>query len=133
MKRWYGTPRRFAARLTALRSSPGRRMLIRASLGENSNCVRSLLATNRSASLSLLSRGSFARVLALRFIMLDLLGVHEPGANGADEAFLPDAPIREGDKDVTIGGRLPASRPPSVPDREIRARVRRVRFRFPRA
>src|SRR5208282_665439 len=59
MKRWYGTPRRFAARLTALRSSPGRRMLMRASLGANSNCmgfrverlncVRSLLATNCSA------------------------------------------------------------------------------------
>jgi hypothetical protein len=82
MKRWYGTTRHFAARLTALKSSPGRRMLMRASLAANSNrvgisaersnCVRSLFEKKRSAAASVLSRGSFVRVLALRFKMLNL-------------------------------------------------------------
>src|SRR5690242_15793794 len=89
-------PWRLAARLTALRSSPGSRMLMRASLGANSNrvglrlersnCVRSLSATNASACWLVFSRGSLARVLGLRFIMLDFFRMHEPCTDGSDES-----------------------------------------------
>src|SRR5437016_11914096 len=111
MKRWYGTPARSAARLTAATSSPGRRMLTRASLGANSkrvafmprksNRVRSTSATKRSAFRSLFSRGSFSVVLDLRLIMGDLLGMHEPRADGANEPLARPAPQGERHDDVS--------------------------------
>jgi len=39
--------------------------------------------------------------------MLDLLGVHEPGADGADKSLLTESPVRESDEDVAAGGRCP--------------------------
>jgi hypothetical protein len=38
--------------------------------------------------------------------MLNLLGVHEPGTNGANESLSPNGPISEGDKDVVTDGRF---------------------------
>ena len=37
--------------------------------------------------------------------MLNLLGMHKPGADGADQSLLPNRPIGEGDEHVTAGGR----------------------------
>jgi len=49
--------------------------------------------------------------------MGDLLAVHEPSADGADESLLLEAPVGEGDQDVTAGGRFPDAQIPRLEPR----------------
>src|ERR1700693_2751770 len=52
-------------------------------MSERSYCVRSAVATNASASFSVLRTGNFF------FIIFDLLWVHVTGADGPNEVLLP--------------------------------------------
>src|SRR6266567_2735190 len=95
---------------TALSSGFGRRMLTRSLLGWNSKrtvlrpvrsySVRSAVATNFSASLSLRSLGSFF------FIVFDLFPVHVAGADRPEKRFATPLPQGKHDQNAAVSIRL---------------------------